>query len=571
MSRHPPPPPRWLPAGFRAGSWEGIAPWLADLERRPIAGLADLERWLLDRSELDAWVGEEGTRRSVTAACRTDDAAAKRAHLEFQTIIVPKIQPVDDRLDRKYLACPHRAALDRRAWEVYDRSVELAVRLFREENVPLEAEEEELSVEYGRITGAMTVNWRGREWTLPELAPFAEEPDRALRETTWRLAAARRGADSAALDDLFDRMHALRARIAANAGFANYRDFMHAAKGRFDYAPQDCLAFGESVARHVLPVLRRMGEWRRERLGLDRLRPWDLAVDPLHAPAFQPFQDQAGQVAIASGLLARVRPEFADELAWMQESRLLDLESRPHKRMGGFMSNFDGVRWPFIFSNSGRTHGDVETLVHESGHALHALAAREREPVDHREAPLEFAEVASMGMEAMCMEHLGEVYPQEQVRAARLRSLESIASTFAWVAVVDGFQHRIYTEPCLGAEARRRAWLDLRERFGSGVNWSGLATERAREWHRQIHIFEVPFYYIEYALAQIGALQLWVRYRRDPRDAVERYLEGLRLGGARPLPELFAAAGLRFDPRGETLPELMKELEEAWAREVGLA
>jgi len=198
---------------------------------------------------------------------------------------------------------------------------------------------------------------------------------------------------------------------------------------------------------------------------------------------------------------------------------------------------------------------------------LHALAGREREPVDYRGAPLEFAEVASMGMEAMCMEHLAQEYPAEQVRAARLRSLEGIASTFPWVAIVDGFQQRLYTEPCLGAEARARAWVELRLRFASGVDWSGLEAERAREWHRQLHIFEVPFYYVEYALAQIGALQLWQRYRRDPAAAVDGYLAGLRLGGSRPLPELYAAAGLRFDPRGETLGELMNELEEAWTRE----
>jgi oligoendopeptidase F len=566
-ARHPQPPPRWLPAGWRADRWEAIEPRLRELEERPIRDRTELERWLRDRDELDAWISDESARRNVAAARHTDDAAAERAHLEFQTEIVPQIQPVDDRLDRKYLAAPQRAELDRRRWEVHDRDVELAVRLFRPANVELEAREEELCVEYGRITGAMTVTWRGREWTLPELAPFAEEPDRALREETWRLAAARRGRDADALEELFDRMHALRARMASNAGFANYRDYMHEAKGRFDYRAEDCLEFGRNVERHVLPVVRRMQEWRRERLGLATLRPWDTAVDPMQAPAFQPFTDQAGQVAIAARLLARVHPDFATELHWMAAADLLDLEPRSHKRPGGFMDTFEGARVPFIFANSGRTHGDVETLLHETGHALHALAARELEPGSYRSAPLEFAEVASMGMEAMCMEHLGEEYPAEQVRAARLRSLEGIAATLPWVATVDGFQQRLYVEPCLGREARQRAWLELRQRFSAGVDWSGLEPERAREWHRQLHVFEVPFYYVEYAIAQIGALQLWVRYRRDRAAAVRRYREGLALGGSRPLPELFAAAGLRFDPRGESLLELMNELESAWRAE----
>lgn len=567
-SRHPPPPRRWLPAGFRATSWAVIEPWLAELERRPLQSAADLERWLLDRSELDSWIAEESSRRNVAAACHTDDQAAEAAHLAFQTEIVPEIKPVADRLDRRYLACPHRSELPRANWTVHDREVALSVKLFREENVELEAREEELTLEYGQITGAMTVAWQGREWTLSELARFAEEPDRRLREEAWRLAAGRRAQDAAKLEQLFDQMHVLRAQMAQNAGFDNFRDYAHCAAGRFDYSTADCLALGENVARHVVPVVRRMNDWRRERLGLSSLRPWDLAVDPLHAPPFQPFTDPRGQVAMAARLLARIRPDFAEELRWMEESGLLDLETRPHKRPGGFMDTFEGARVPFIFANSGTTHGDVETLLHETGHALHALAGREREPVDYRGAPLEFAEVASMGMEAMCMEHLASEYPPQQVRAARLRSLEGIASTFPWVAIVDGFQQRIYTEPCLGADARQRAWVELRQRFASGVDWSGLEAERAREWHRQLHIFEVPFYYVEYALAQIGALQLWRRYRHDPAAAVEGYLAGLRLGGSRPLPELYAAAGLRFDPRGETLGELMKELEEAWAREL---
>lgn len=570
-ARHPAPPRRWLPPEWRALNWEAIRPRLEELEQRPILSRSDLERWLRDRDELDSWISEEATRRNIASACHTDDAAAEASHLEFQTEIVPLIQPVDDRLDRRYLAAPQRAELERTQWEVHDREVELAVRLFRAENVELEAREEELCVEYGRITGGMTVEWRERTWTLPELAPFSEEADRELREEAWRLGASRRAQDADLLEDLFDRMHALRARMAKNADFPNFRDYVHVAKGRFDYSAEDCLAYGRNVEQHVLPVLRRMNDWRQQRLGLESLRPWDLAVDPLHAPAFQPFRDPAGQVTVAERLLGRVHPDFAAELHWMHEAGLLDLASRPHKRQGGFMDVFEGVRLPFIFANSSTTHSDVETLLHETGHALHALAARERTPAAYRSSPLEFAEVASMGMEAMCMEHLREDYPPEQARAARLRSLEGIPSTLSWVATVDGFQQQIYVQPCEGRAARTEAWVALRKRFSSGVNWSGLEQERAREWHRQLHLFEVPFYYIEYAIAQMGALQLWTRYRRDPADAVRRYREGLALGGSRPLPELFAAAGLRFDPRGEMLAELMEELETAWRAEAARA
>ena len=563
-NRYPIPARRRLPPDWQPAEWAVIQPVAEELAGRPLGDRAALEGWLLDRSELDSLVGGRSSRLHVAAARDTADRAAEGAHLDYQTVVLPEYRKVSDRLDRKYLECPHRAELDPAFWTVYQRDAELAVELFREENVELEAEDERLATEYGRITGALTVDFGGAERTLPEMAPFYEDLDRGVREAAWRAVAGRRLREREQLEALFEQMVGLRGRIAANAGYSDYRDFKHRELGRFDYTPADCQALHANVERHVLPFVRRLTARRQELLGIAPLRPWDFSVDPEGKPPFRPFEDAAGQVRVAATLMERVDPGFAADLRWMEAEDLLDLETRPSKRQGGFMDTFEDVRWPFIFSNSSPTHGGVETLVHEGGHSVHGLLSRGLEPVDYRSAPIEFCEVASMGMEMMALEHLDAVYPPQEARRAALDSLEDAAASLAWICTVDAFQHWIYTHAGHSAAQRADAWVDLRERFGAPTDWTGLEEQRRHAWQGQLHVFEVPFYYVEYAIAQIGAFQLWSNYRRDPAGAVARFREGLALGGSQPLPRLFEAAGLRFDPRGDGLGELVAELEAAW-------
>ena len=563
--QHPVPPRRWIEGDL--DTWERIEAALEALRARRPEGAEGLEAWLLDRSEFDSLLSAESNRRYVRWACHSEDEAAHAAWLEFQTEFLPRIKPVEDELDRRWLEHPARGALPRERWAVPEREAELAVRLFREENVPLEAEEEEIASEYGRICGSMTVEFEGRTRTLQELAPYQEEPDREKREAAWRAARRRRLEDAPRLEDIFDRLLPLRQRIARNAGFPDYREYKHTAWGRFDYRPEDCLALHEAIEREVLPLLRRMREARRRSLGLEALRPWDLAVDPEGRPPLRPFTRQKEQVAKAAALLEGVHPDFAAELRWMEAEGLLDLETRPGKLPGGFLTTFEDRRVPFIFANSPPTHGGLETLVHESGHAIHALHGRWQEPAGNRDAPLEFAEVASMGMECLVLDGLERIYTAGEARQARSAALEDIVSGLVSIAVLDAFQHEVYTRPEAGAATRRSVWLALQERFDSGVDWSGLEEERASAWLSVPHIFEVPFYYVEYAYAQMGALALWRAWRREPAEALARFRRGLALGGSRPLPALFEAAGLRFDARGEGLRELMAEVEEAWAEE----
>jgi oligoendopeptidase F len=391
------------------------------------------------------------------------------------------------------------------------------------------------------------------------MAPVLESTDRAEREAAWRLVGGRRMADREKLDKIFDEMKALRLKIAANAGFANYRDYVHQAKDRFDYTPEDCFTFHAAVEQTVVPLLRKRRAQRREALGVETLRPWDLGVDPAGAARLQPFE-QAEELeekcqAIFEGLSGSLGGIFAE----MRQRRLLDLDSRVGKAPGGYQCTLGEVRLPFIFMNAAGTNRDVFTLLHEGGHAFHAYAARQEPLIAYRHAPMEFCEVASMAMEMFAMDRLEVFYPDEaDKRRARERHLDDLLGIFPWIATVDAFQQWIYLNPEHTVEQRQAKFVELEERFSPEVDWSGLEAEHRSMWHRQLHIFELPFYYIEYGIAQLGALQLWTKFRDEPAATLEGYLRGLALGGARPLPELFEAAGIRFDFSAATMGPLFE-------------
>ncbi|MCE5228086.1 M3 family oligoendopeptidase [bacterium] len=550
------------------GDWVQIEPLLAGLAEQieKIEAAGELEAWLLRESELNAALDEEYTRRYIAMTCATNDAGRERAYLEFLENIVPKLKPWHDRIARLYLKCPARGKLDPARAEVMDRRLQNEVEIYRDENVPLETEVSKLEQQYQKITGAMTVNWRGEERTLQQMAPLLEELDRPVREEAWRTVAKRRLADRAAIDSLFKKMVELRAKVAHNADFKNFRDYQHRAMGRFDYTPADTIKFQESIQQEVVPLLAKEREERRKLLKVDTLRPWDLDVDPEGAPPLKPFGTAQELMEGCGAIFRRVSPALADEFGEMRRRGLLDLDSRIGKAPGGYQSTLDEVRLPFIFMNAAGTQRDVLTLLHEGGHAFHAFASRQEPWVIYRSAPLEFSEVASMSMELFAMGHLGVFYKDAgEARRARRRQLQDIVRIFPWIATVDAFQHWIYLNPGSDTAMRDAKFLELERKFSPVVDWSGLDNEHSSAWHRQLHIFEVPFYYIEYGIAQLGALQLWVRFLEDPAAAIEGYRRALALGGSRPLPELFAAAGIRFDFSADTLRPAMqavaKELE----------
>jgi len=521
-------PREFVPSELVPGKWEEVEPLFRELERRPLTTVEGLERWLRDWSELAAVLDEEGTKRYIAMTCQTDDPEREKAYLEFVEELEPRIKEWSFRLQKRYVASPVRDKLPE-FYHVLDRSFVNQVELFREENLPLEVEEAKLAQQYQKLVGAMTVRFQGKEQTLQQMARYLEEPERAIRREAWELSEERRLQDKEELEEIFDRLLELRHRIAHNAGFANYRDYAFRKRERFDYTPADCLEFHQAVEGQIIPLLRELQREREHELGVGELRPWDLWVDPQGRPPLRPFQ--SGE----------------ELLQGCKEIGLLDLESRKGKAPGAYSATLAEHRLPFIFANFVGRDGDLRTMLHESGHAFHTLAARDQPLFFYLHAPLEFAEVASMGMELLGGEHLEVFYDEEEARRSRREHLEKIVRLLPWVATIDAFQHWLYTNPGHSREERKRHWLELRRRFGGIESWSGYEEVLENYWQRQVHLFEVPFYYIEYGIAQLGALGVWQNARADWDGAVRRYLQALALGGSRPLPELFATAGLRFD------------------------
>jgi len=441
--------------------------------------------------------------------------------------------------------------LPKARYQVFNRDVKNHVELFRAENVALETEEAKLCQQYQKLIGAQTVKFRGEEKTLVQMGRYLEEPDRTLRQEAWELVAQRRLVDVDKCEEIFDQLIQLRTKIAKNAGFDNYRDFAHRQKCRFDYTPENCFQFHDAVEKEIMPAIREIQNERKRQLKLGKLRPWDLAVDPQNRPPLKPFAE-------VGEMVNHLDPELAANFRQMQDLKLLDLDNRKGKAPGGYQSTLSEARVPFIFMNAIGVQRDVETILHEAGHAFHAQATRDEDLYAYRGAPIEFCEVASMSMELLGNEFLEEFYPTAEANRARKTHLEGIIGFFPWMATVDAFQHWIYTHAGHTRVERKAAYLQLMDRFGGDTDWTGYEESRAHSWHRQLHIFLHPFYYVEYGIAQLGALQVWANSKANKVKALADYKKSLALGGSRPLPELFAAAGCKFQFDAATIKPLIQ-------------
>jgi len=531
--------------------WDDIKAVFEELSERSLGSEPDLEKWLQDEAELDAYLYEQRAVRYFDSTRQTDNPEYTKAYEDYTEFLEPKIKLASFKLLQKYVASQFRSQLPKLVYDLEDRRRENAISTFREENVELEKQDSALSQKYYKTTGAMTVTFRGEELTLQQMSKFYEVPDRAVREEAYRLTSQRALADSEILDSIYTEMVALRDRMARNAGFDNYRDYIFVKKDRFDYTPEDCEEFHRGVEEAIVPLSRKIDSARAERMGVDILKPWDMNVDPAGREALRPFNRVPDLVSGAKKVIARVDPELSSFFERMVDLQLLDLEGRKGKAPGGYQEELAEVRFPVIFMNAVGKDDDVRTLLHECGHSFHTFLMRKAMiPFFNGGAnlPSEFSEVASMSMEMITGGHYeGIFYDGEDARRSNWKEFVDIVKLFAWVATIDAFQHWVYTHPVHTRDDRVKAWVATFNRFCGRESYEGLESNRAYRWQRQLHLFEAPFYYIEYGIALTGALGIWSRYRKDPKDAIEAYKRALSLGSARPLPELFEAAGVEWD------------------------
>ncbi|HEX5436273.1 MAG TPA: M3 family oligoendopeptidase [Gemmatimonadaceae bacterium] len=549
------------PAGFATATWADIAPYYDALADEPITR-ESVEEWLSAWSRLDELVSDAATLATIAYTGNTADPEAEAAHLRFSADIVPHVEEQDVRLAGRLLELGYT----RPGLEQMVARFRTDAEIYREANISRFAELEALGASYQKITGTMTVAFDGERKTVAQMQPYLLSPDRATRERAFRAAAQPYIAARDELADGFDQMFALRQQVAATAGFATFQDYIFASYHRFDYTPADCERFHQAVEHAVVPAVERMLRRRRDRLAVDVLRPWDVQVDPYRTSPLHPFRTTEEFVAGGRRIFQRVDACLGEEFGLMADAGLLDLDNRGGKAPGGYCTTLQASGRPFIFMNAVGIPDDVTTLLHESGHCFHSFAAHHFPLVWQRQTGMEAAELASMSMELLASPHLAQpsgYYTPRDARHARLAHLEDVLMALAHIASVDAFQRWIYTSGQGGdRDARDRAWLEIRARFEPAVDWSGLETERVARWYRQLHIFLAPFYYIEYGIAQLGALQVWRNSLHDPAQAVADYRHALSLGGTRPLPEIYAAAGARliFDPEG--MGELVSLLEE---------
>jgi oligoendopeptidase F len=568
-----------VPARLNGADWSEIEPVLTELQHRVIATPSEFEQWLIDRSELEAACDEARANLYIASSCDTESKPKSAAFAAFVENIAPRLDTIGFELDKRQVALADQFRLNPARYAVLERTKRARVEIFRPQNVPIQTELDKLGQEYAKVAGAQTVNFDSEERTLPQMGGYLLETDRARRESAWRAISVRRLADRETLDALLDQMIQRRDRIARNAGCPSVVEYIFKDKLRFDYTPAHCERFWSAVEKQVVPMVRRLAGKRRAYLGVPVLRPWDLSVDTKGRPGLKPFDGGRDlfdkTAAVFDALDQRLSRMFRDLGPGESEplspgktlvSECLDLDSRKGKRPGGYQYNRARTRRPFIFMNAAGLHRDAMTMVHEAGHAFHSMLSASDPLVDYRHSPIEFAEVASMSMEHLTMPHWGKAgayFPDpSDLRRAQAEHLERSATILAWIATIDSFQHWMYRNPGHTHQQRDDHWRSLDQRFGEPVSWEGLDAERRSQWQKQSHLFSHPLYYIEYGIAQLGALQLWLKSKRDGQTAaIDAYIKALSLGGSKPLPDLFAAADITFDFGESIIARIVEAVE----------
>ncbi|MCZ2299702.1 MAG: M3 family oligoendopeptidase [Chitinophagales bacterium] len=539
----------FLPENFTVTTWEALEPYFKTILEREINSIIDLENWLKDMSELEAIVSEDACWRQIKMTCDTTDKTLEESFTFFCMEIQPKLQTYADALNKKLVNCVYTKELNQEKFYTYLRSVQKSIELFREENIAIQAELSVMQQQFGVISGSMTVEVNNKEYTLQQAAKFFENPDRNLREEVYRKINERRLQDKEKLNNLYTQLIEKRHQIAVNAGFANYRDYKFEELGRFDYTKEDCFNFHEAVKLYVMPLVNKINKNKKIKLQLDVLKPWDTEAEPEGLQPIKPFTTGKELYEKTVQCFESLHPFFADCLRKMNELNHFDLESRKGKAPGGYNCPLAESGAPFIFMNAAGQMSDVTTMVHEGGHAIHSFLSHDLELSAFKNYPMEIAEVASMSMELFSMNYWNSFFDNaEDLKRAKENQLERVITIFPWIAVIDKFQHWVYENSTHTLEERENKWLEILNEFSSEViDFTDLEQYRSIAWQKQLHLFEVPFYYIEYGIAQLGAIGLWMQFKQNAQQALNNYINALSLGGTKTLPELYKAAGLKFD------------------------
>lgn len=534
---------------FNPGEWSSIAPYYTNLAERELNSLEALQQWLRDWSELDTVLTENSRWIYVRTTVDTSDEKAKADLANEYQNIFPQLMPLDHQLQLKFVNCPFTAELDQEVFFPTLRKLKKGIEMFRQENIPLMSEMQMMQSRYDEIAGAQSITYNGSELTLAQASVYMRSTDRTQREEVFRKTNERRLQDAEVLDKLMSDLIQLRHKMALNAGYKNFTEFRFDGLGRFDYNAEDCIRFHESVEQLIVPLKTKLAEQRRIELGLDVLKPWDLDVDTSGKPALQPVKNTEELIEKTITAFNRLDPYFGERIAIMKKMNYLDLESRMHKGPGGYNMTMPEIGVPFIFMNSANTEHDLITMVHEGGHAIHTFLAHPLELNMFKEVGSEIAEVASMGMELMSMEHWDLFYTNpDDLKRARANHLQYTLSVLTKTCLGDSFQHWMYANPNHTVEERRKKWAELNLRFNPRhVDWSDDQAAFETGYHRILHFFVVPFYYIEYAFAQLGAIALWKNFKQNPTKTVEDYKKALSLGYTKPIPVFYETAGARFD------------------------
>jgi len=549
----------FLPENFSITDWQNLEPYFKNLLERNIGTIAELESWLKDQSELEAATNEDACWRQIKMTCDTENKSLEESFNYFYLEIQPNIQPYADALNKKLINHPLLTELDSDKYFTFLRNIRKSIELFKEENIPIQAELSVMQQQYGAISGKMTIEMNGQEYTLQQASKFLENPDRKIREEAYRKINSRRLEDKDAMNELYSNLINKRTQEAINAGFPNYRDYRFKELGRFDYTKEDCFDFHAAVKQHVIPLINLIYQKKKEKLGVDTLRPWDIEAEPAGTKPLHPFETGEELLNKSIECFSNMRPFFGACLQKMKELNHLDLESRKGKAPGGYNCPLAESGAPFIFMNAAGQMHDVTTMVHEGGHAIHSFLAHPLALNGFKEYPMEIAEVASMSMELFSMDYWKTFFDKpEDLLRAKEHQLERVITIFPWIAIIDKFQHWVYENPSHSVEERNAMWTNIINEFKDDVmDYSGLEEFRSNAWQRQLHLFEVPFYYIEYGIAQLGAIGMWMQFKQNKEKALDNYCQALSLGGTKTLPELYSAAGLSFNFSSEKIKELM--------------